>query len=67
MIDEYFCPPTLKAYMEETGCCDPNVDFRRLPMEKLEEIAEILDENLSTIKSRLYRSMKKLRIRLAEE
>ena len=34
---------------------------------KLEEIAEILDENLSTIKSRLYRSMKKLRIRLAEE
>ena len=34
---------------------------------KLEEIAEILDENLSTIKSRLYRSMKKLRIRLADE
>ena len=34
---------------------------------KLEEIAEILDVNLSTIKSRLYRSMKKLRIRLAEE
>ncbi len=34
---------------------------------KLEEIAEILNENLSTIKSRLYRSMKKLRIRLADE
>ena len=34
---------------------------------KLEEIAEILDVNLSTIKSRLYRSMKKLRIRLADE
>lgn len=31
---------------------------------KLEEIAEILNENLSTIKSRLYRSMKKLRIKL---
>lgn len=28
---------------------------------KLEEIAEILDENINTIKSRLYRSMKKLR------
>lgn len=28
---------------------------------KLEEIAEILDENVSTVKSRLYRSMKKLR------
>ena len=31
---------------------------------KLEEIADILDENISTIKSRLYRSMKKLRIKL---
>ncbi len=34
---------------------------------KLEEIADILNENLSTIKSRLYRSLKKLRVRLAEE
>ena len=31
---------------------------------KLEEIADILYENINTIKSRLYRSMKKLRIRL---
>lgn len=28
---------------------------------KLEEIAEILEENVNTVKSRLYRSMKKLR------
>ncbi|MDE7273373.1 MAG: sigma-70 family RNA polymerase sigma factor [Lachnospiraceae bacterium] len=28
---------------------------------KLEEIADILEENVSTVKSRLYRSMKKLR------
>lgn len=34
---------------------------------KLEEIADILNENLSTIKSRLYRSLKKLRIRLEVE
>ncbi len=34
---------------------------------KLEEIAEILDENVSTIKSRLYRCMKKLRSSLADE
>ena len=27
----------------------------------LEEIAEILDENVNTVKSRLYRSLKKLR------
>lgn len=34
---------------------------------KLEEIAEILDENISTVKSRLYRSMKKLRGMLGDE
>lgn len=34
---------------------------------KLEEIADILNENVSTVKSRLYRSMKKLRVKLAEE
>lgn len=34
---------------------------------KLEEIAEILNENVNTIKSKLYRSMKKLRIKLSEE
>lgn len=34
---------------------------------KLEEIAYILDENLSTVKSRLYRGLKKLRIQLEEE
>ena len=33
---------------------------------KLEEIAEILDENISTVKSRLYRSMKKLRNSLTD-
>lgn len=34
---------------------------------KLEEIADILDENINTIKSRLYRSMKKLRSALSDE
>lgn len=36
---------------------------------KLEEIAEILGENVSTVKSKLYRSLKKLRTKLepAEE
>lgn len=33
---------------------------------KLEEIAEILEENVNTIKSRLYRSIKKLRGVLSE-
>ena len=34
---------------------------------RLEEIAEILNENINTIKSRLYRSLKKLRSVLEEE
>ena len=38
MCKEYFCPSTLKTYMEQTGCCDPNTDFRCLPMEKLEQV-----------------------------
>ena len=34
---------------------------------KLEEIAAILDLNINTVKSRLYRSLKKLRIMLEED
>lgn len=34
---------------------------------KLEEIADIMDENVNTIKSRLYRSLKKLREALGTE
>lgn len=33
---------------------------------KLQEIAEILDENLNTVKTMLYRSLKKLKIQLTE-
>ena len=34
---------------------------------KLEEIADILEENVNTVKSRLYRGMKKLRLTLSDE
>lgn len=34
---------------------------------KLEEIAELLDENINTVKSRLYRSLKKLRTVLGDK
>ena len=34
---------------------------------KLEEIAEILEENISTVKSRLYRSIQKLRLQLKDD
>ncbi len=43
------------------------VILRYFEDKKLEEIADILDENLSTIKSRLYRSMEKLRGILSDE
>ena len=33
---------------------------------QLNQIAEVLDENLSTVKSRLYRSLKKLRVSMEE-
>lgn len=42
------------------------IDLRFFEDYKLEEIAEIIEENLSTVKSRLYRSLKKLKITLAE-
>ncbi|RBP95834.1 RNA polymerase sigma (SigV) subunit [Cytobacillus firmus] len=34
---------------------------------KLEEISEIIDENINTVKTRLYRGLKLLRIIIAEE
>ncbi|HBR03511.1 MAG TPA: RNA polymerase subunit sigma-70 [Ruminiclostridium sp.] len=34
---------------------------------KFEEIAEILDENVNTVKTRLYKSLKMLRIQMNEE
>ncbi|MGN0169389.1 MAG: RNA polymerase sigma factor [Lachnospiraceae bacterium] len=34
---------------------------------KLEEISELLDLNISTVKSKLYRSMKKLRVQLEDD
>lgn len=42
------------------------VELRYFEDLKLEEIAEVLDENLSTVKSRLYRTLRKLRIALEE-
>lgn len=42
------------------------IDLRFFEDYKLEEIAEIIEENLSTVKSRLYRSLRKLKITLAE-
>lgn len=43
------------------------VILRYFEDKKLEEIAELLDENISTVKSRLYRSMGKLRNALSAD
>lgn len=43
------------------------VILRYFEDKKLEEIADILEENVNTVKSRLYRSMKKLRDRLSDD
>lgn len=40
------------------------VELRYFEDRKIEEIAEIMGENVNTVKSRLYRSIKKLRIKL---
>lgn len=42
------------------------VTLRFFEEKRLEEIAEILNENLSTVKSRLYRVMSKLKIALGD-
>lgn len=47
-------PPTEKAI----------VTMKYFEDRTLEEIAEILQENVSTVKSKLYRSLKKLRVKL---
>lgn len=43
------------------------IQLRFFEDKSLNEIAEILGENLSTVKSRLYRGIRKLKLQLAEE
>ena len=58
----------LKRALEELSDEDRMiVELKYFEDMKLEEIAEILDKNTNTVKSRLYRSIQKLRIRLEEE
>ena len=43
------------------------IELRFFEDKPLNEIAEILGENLNTVKSRLYRGLRKLKLRLAED
>lgn len=57
----------LRSALDTLGLEDKLVvELRYFEDMKLEEIAEILNENLSTVKSRLYRSLRKLRVKLSE-
>lgn len=42
------------------------IELRYFEDMKFEEIARVLDENVNTVKSRLYRGLKKLRLELAD-
>ncbi|MGN0242234.1 MAG: RNA polymerase sigma factor, partial [Candidatus Weimeria sp.] len=43
------------------------IEFKYFEEKKIKEIAEILGENENTVKSRLYRGLRKLRIDLEAE
>lgn len=43
------------------------VELKYFEEMKLEEIADILSENVNTVKSRLYRSLRKLRVMIEED
>lgn len=72
-LNEEFQPSTadqyedidLKRAIEQLGEPDGTIIKLRFYEDmKLEQIADILDENLNSIKSRLYRSLKRLRFSL---
>lgn len=58
----------LKAALDSLNAEDKAViQLRFFEDKSLNEIAEILGENLNTVKSRLYRGLRKLKLQLAEE
>ncbi len=58
----------LKEALDSLNAQDKAViELRFFEDKPLNEIAEILGENLSTVKSRLYRGIRKLRLQLADE
>lgn len=67
-VEDVYKDIDLERALEELPEKDKAIVVLRFFEDKtLEEIAEILEENISTVKSRLYRSMKKLKILLLDE
>lgn len=60
--EDVYCDIDLQRALDELADQDKLVvELRYFEDMKLEDIAAILDENVNTVKSRLYRSLKKLR------
>lgn len=66
-IEDAYRDFDLEAVMDTLSGKDKAVvELRYFEELKLEEIADILHENVNTVKSRLYRALRKLRIELEE-
>ncbi|MBW5471742.1 sigma-70 family RNA polymerase sigma factor [Brevibacillus formosus] len=58
----------LEKALEELPCAYRTVIILRYFEDlKIEEIAEVMNENISTIKTRLYQALRKLRIQMSDE
>ena len=65
--EERYEDPDLRRALDQLSREDKAVvELKYFEDMKLEEIAKILQENVNTVKSRLYRAMKKLRVHLEE-
>lgn len=65
--EETYEDPDLRRALDQLSREDKAVvELKFFEDMKLEQIAEILQENVNTVKSRLYRAMKKLRVHLEE-
>ena len=65
--EERYEDPDLRRALDQLSREDKVVvELKFFEDMKLDEIAEILQENVNTVKSRLYRAMKKLRVQLEE-
>lgn len=64
--DSYHDIDLQNALCELPDSCRSIIILRYFEDLKIDEIAEILDENVNTVKTRLYKSLEKLRIQLSE-
>ncbi|MBE5968550.1 MAG: sigma-70 family RNA polymerase sigma factor [Lachnospiraceae bacterium] len=64
--DQYPDLDLRKALEELSDNCRTIIVLRYFEDLKLDEIADILDENVNTVKTKLYKSLKKLNLKMSE-